>query len=170
MEILGCIVHAVPGTTNRAIRMATSECDVLHVNHYMPLVANPSGKSTLARAQHPPCDGSLCGGRGNPCLSDLVRQTMRFGKIPINVVSNGDCAFDTLLYLRGQRRGTVQRRGMRLAICREMCSKASEPLWQNAFHRLEGEELPAVAAPEKSKAPATDERVAVAAEQLALAA
>ena len=38
-----------------------------------------------------------------------------------------------------------------------MCAKASDPLWQNAFHRLEGEELPAVAAPEKSKAPATDE-------------
>ena len=157
VEILACIIEAVPGTTNRTIRMATSEHDVLRVNHYMPLVANPLGKSTLAHAQHPPCDGTLCGCRGNPCLAEVVRQTMRFGKIPINVVSNGNCAFDTFLYLRGQRRGTVQRRGMRLAICREMCSKASDPLWQNAFHQLEGEGVPPVAAPEKSKAAATDE-------------
>ena len=151
-EVLGCIVYAVPGTTNRAIRMPTSELEVLQVNHFMPLVPNPLGKTSLALAAHPPCDGSLCGGRGTACVADLVRQTMRFGKIPINVVADGCCAFDTLLYLRGQRRCAARRKAMRLAICRDMCEKASDPRWQNVFRRLEGEQLP-----EEATAPTTKE-------------
>ena len=137
---LACIVERVPaeqtdsgagGENVRQIRLSRPEERGL-INHYVPLIARPAVLECCP--MHKPCDGTLCGNnKGDPCYALLCAQCAPWGKAPLHVMSDGNCAFDCMLVWGGETRGHAAVKRIRHDLADHLDKHRNEEAWREAF-------------------------------------
>ena len=137
VQVVACKMERVGKSECVSVRMVQGPGQLHEINHYMPLVAAPGGRRTL-RPQHPACNGALCNTIGDYCMAAIIPQTLRFGAIPFRSVSDGNCAFDTMLFHTGRQRTELARRSMRLDVTKAMRKVAGDCDWEEACLNIEG--------------------------------
>ena len=101
-------------------------------NHYVPLL--PRCAAADAEPSHRPCDGALCGGRkGDPCYALLCSQCDPWAMAPAHCVSDGNCAFDTMLFWEGGSRTVADMKRLRHELANNILEHSGEGAWQVAF-------------------------------------
>jgi hypothetical protein len=102
------IVERVEGAGDnvRRVRPISAASEMHLVNHYMPLLRLPCGvlraSGEQQEATHPTCDGSRCSKLGDPCMVELRSYYRPLGLVPLVSLSDGRCAFDTMLAWDGR--------------------------------------------------------------------
>lgn len=159
VEVVFCKLECVGKNGCVTARMAKDAASMNECNHYMPVVPIPWGRRNH-KPDHPPCNGTLCSvGIGNHCMAQLMAQCARVGKLPFRSVADGNCAFDTMLFLSGRQRSEVSRRRIRTEIVKAMRQVAGNPAWESVCMQIEGDNA---ATPPKPLAPAEPLPVAAA--------
>lgn len=110
------------------------------VNHYVPLSPRPVEMDV--EPAHHPCDGTLCGDRvGDPCYALLCSQRAPWGMAPANCMSDGNCAFDAMLFWDGGSKTAADIKNLRHELANVVLEHSGEETWQTAF-QLSGEGPP----------------------------
>ena len=83
---------------------------------------------------HPPCDGRSCAGGGSHhCVAPLRSTAAKASLTPIVTTSNGDCAFDTMVFWEGAPRTPASFKSLRIELSNYLVAHLHEATWQEAF-------------------------------------
>ena len=148
-NVLACVIES--GEENvRSIRMLRGIEEVGLVNHYLPLIER--GTYMSQTPAHPPCNGMLCSKAGDACMAQVRADVSTLGMFPVRSVTDGDCAFDTMLFLENAPRSTSARRAKRVLLSQYALDRKDDPNWRASWIAC-GESAPE--APATTAAPAT---------------
>ena len=152
-NVLACVVERVEENV-RSIRMLRSIEEVGRVNHYLPLIDR--GTHTRQTPAHPPCNGMLCSKLGDACMAQVTADVSTLGMFPVRSVTDGDCSFDTMLFLENAARTTTARRAKRVLLSQYALERKDDPNWRSSWIAC-GESAPEspVSTPAPGSAPAS---------------
>ena len=146
-NILACVIESAEENV-RSIRMLRSIAEVGLVNHYLPLIDR--GTYMRQTPAHPPCNGMLCSKLGDACMAQVTADVSTLGMFPVRSVTDGDCAFDTMLFLENAPRSTTARRAKRVLLSQYALDRKDDPNWRSSWIAC-GESAPEL--PESTPAP-----------------
>jgi hypothetical protein len=131
------IVERVEGAGDnvRRVRPISAASEMHLVNHYMPLLRLPCEVTPAPRQQeatHPTCDGSRCSKLGDPCMVELRAYYRPLGLVPLVSLSDGRCAFDTMLAWDGRAKDALQLKLIRNEICCHIVNASRDKIWHSA--------------------------------------
>ena len=124
------VLRGDPATGKRALHWPSTEEEVLRANHFVILQDMPDD---WCAAPHAPCDGSLCGGKGEPCCGALLEALRPLGLAPLPTASDGNCGVDVCCQWMGRPRASGAWMEMRDELASLCMSFADEDLWLRAF-------------------------------------
>ena len=129
-HVLACVLESV-GENVRSIRMLTSMQEISLVNHYLPLIQR--GTCERQNLEHPPCNGALCSKLGEACMAQVRADVSTLGMFPVRSITNGDCAFDTMLFLQNESRSNMMRRSKRTLLALFMLDRVDDANWRASW-------------------------------------
>ena len=73
-------------------------------------------------------------------MAQLAADVSGLGRIPVMTVTDGNCAFDTMLFCKGLPRHSAERKVLRMEVVESIRDSCGDERWQRAFRELgEGE-------------------------------